>query len=225
MSKDMKVFLGLVAVVMIALFTSSVFDASSAERRAIRWEAEAGMRLQARRGVEANLALMADAYEELVGETLTLRDSVKATSDLMAEAQLEAGRRADSLVARVEEVAGDSVATVAWADSLVVAHREEVRAVETRLAVTMTMNEALWRRIEQSDAIIEQHIEANALLRMEIEAWQNASGSWQDAYRAGWLSRIADNPKLVVVSVAAGIGLCVAFCPEDPQVAGAYLIR
>ena len=212
MSKDMKVFLGLAAVVIIALFASSVFDASSAERRAIRWETEAGVRLQARRGVEANLALMADAYETLVGETLTLRDSVKATSDLMAEAQLEAGRRADSLVARVEEVAGDSVATVAWADSLVVAHREEVRAVETRLAVTMTMNEALWRRIEQSDAIIEQHIEANALLRMEITAWQNASASWSDAYRAGFLQRIVDNLELVAVSAGTGAVACLIWC-------------
>lgn len=212
MSKDMKVFLGLAAVVIIALFASSVFDASSAERRAIRWETEAGVRLQARRGVEAYLALMADAYETLVGETLTLRDSVKATSDLMAEAQLEAGRRADSLVARVEEVAGDSVATVAWADSLVVAHREEVRAVETRLAVTMTMNEALWRRIEQSDAIIEQHIEANALLRMEITAWQNASASWSDAYRAGFLQRIVDNLELVAVSAGTGAVACLIWC-------------
>ncbi len=212
MSTRAEVLWGLVAVVMIALFTSSVFDASSAERRAIRWETEAGVRLQARRGVEANLALMADAYETLVGETLTLRDSVKATSDLMAEAQLDAGRRADSLVARIDSVAGDSVATIAWADSLVLAHREEVRAVETRLAVTMTMNEALWRRIEQSDAIIEQHIEANALLRMEITAWQNASTAWSDAYRAGFLQRIVDNLELVAVSAGTGAVACLVFC-------------
>ncbi len=225
MSTRAEVLWGIVAVVMIALFTSSVFDASSAERRAIRWETEAGMRLQARRGVEANYAVLDVEYQKVVSENVVLRELVDDTNEEMSVVQLEAGQRIDSLVARVEEVAGDSVATIAWADSLVTAHGEETYSLEVRLSAALTYIEHDDEQHIKDAALDFLHAQADELLHMQIVALENASGSWQDAYRAGWLSRIADNPKLVVVSVAAGIGLCVAFCPEDPQVAGAYLMR
>ena len=212
MSKDMKVFLGLVAVVMIALFTSSVFDASSAERRAIRWETEAGMRLQARRGVEANYAVLDVEYQKVVSENVVLRELVDDTNEEMSVVQLEAGQRIDSLMARVEEVAGDSVATIAWADSLVTAHGEETYSLEVRLSAALTYIEHDDEQHIKDAALDFLHAQADDLLHMEITAWQNASASWSDAYRAGFLQRIVDNIELVAVSAGTGAVACLVFC-------------
>ncbi len=212
MSQDMKVFLGLVAVVMIALFTSSVFDASSAERRAIRWETEAGMRLQARRGVEANYAVLDVEYQKVVSENVVLRELVDDTNEEMSVVQLEAGQRIDSLMARVEEVAGDSVATIAWADSLVTAHGEETYSLEVRLSAALTYIEHDDEQHIKDAALDFLHAQADDLLHMEITAWQNASASWSDAYRAGFLQRIVDNIELVAVSAGTGAVACLVFC-------------
>ncbi len=212
MNQALKWILPIAAVFFIIALARAQFSMAGAERDAIHREGVAeGFRRQ-RAISEPMLAAEMERYAEQSVEMYDLRDSVdKAVAGAVRE-RLRASALADTLVSHVEAVAGDSVAVIALVDSLVVAHEDEVYALETRLGVTMTLNEALWRRIEQGDAIIEQHISMNELLRMEITAWEKTSASWQRAYRAGFLQRIVDNLELVAVSAGTGAVACLVFC-------------
>ncbi len=212
MNQALKWILPIAAFLFIAMLARAQFNASGAELRATRWEGVADARLQQRRGVEANYAVLDAEFQKVVAENVELRELVDDTNEVMSAVQLEAGQRIDSLVARVEEVAGDSVATVAWADSLVTAHNEETHSLEVRLSAALTYIEHDDEQHIKDAALDFIHAQADELLHMEIEAWQNTSGSWQDAYRAGWLSRLADNPKLVVVSASVGAVVCLVWC-------------
>ncbi len=212
MSQHMKWVLPILAFLVIAGLAQAQFRLAEGERDALHEQGIAeGFRRQ-RAISEPMLAAEMERFAEQAVVVRTLTDSVAVAVRGAVRERRRASTLAATLVGHVEAVAGDSVAVVALVDSITVAHADVIHALEVRLSVTMTLNDALFRRIDQADAIIEQHIAANELLRMEITAWEQTSAAWQRAARPGFFLRLKQDAGLVTVGAGVGVLACLAFC-------------
>ena len=212
MSQALKWILPIAAFLVVVALAQAQFRLAEGERDALHEQGIAeGFRRQ-RAITEPLLAAEMERFAEQAVVVRTLTDSVdKAVRGAVRERR-RASALAATLVSHVEAVAGDSVAIILLVDSITVAHADEVHALETRLSVTMTLNAALFRRIEQGDTIIEQHVAANELLRMEITAWERTSAAWSRAARPGFFLRLKQDVGMVAGGVAVGAVACLAFC-------------
>ena len=199
--------LGGLIVCLVLAIALGVMRVRQADAKAAASQAVADDAARERVAVEAVLADMAAGYEALTDTVEVLRDSVDATMATMGRVYREAGARTDSLIARIEEVAGDSVATVAWADSLVASHAEETHALEAQLSVSLTLNDTYARGLARADAILAQQLDANELLRMEVTALRQTVAAWQAVARPGLWVEIRDHAALI--GGALGLGTIV----------------
>lgn len=211
MNQALKWLLPIIAFLIIAKLAQAQFRLAEGERDALHEQGIAeGFRRQ-RAITEPLLAAEMERFAEQAVVVRTLTDSVaKAVRGAVRERR-RASVLAATLRGRVEAVAGDSAAIILLVDSITVAHADEVHALETRLSVTMTLNAALFRRIEQGDAIIERHFQVNELLRLEVEAWKSTAEQWQRAARPGFFLRLKQDAGLVAGGVAVGAIAVMAF--------------
>jgi|TARA_R110000824_G_scaffold54292_2_gene149848 hypothetical protein len=160
--------------------------------------AEQAQRL--REASEEMFSALADQYDAQGDSLGDLHDAVEEATEEARALRVESRITSGILMGQVEEVAGDYEATVAWADSLSAAHKDEVYALEVSLSAIKTENAVLWKRVEFADSVLAISIEVNATLREEVAEWRNAYESTSESI---W-SKMRDDAELMGTAVLIG---------------------
>jgi hypothetical protein len=205
MSRPVNALIFVCLTVALVSFAFALNSRNAARDAALIHTGERDQLTILRVGAEDSLAAVMERY---TAQGLALESLSEAVDAARATARSE-GRKAsalaDTLVSRVEAVAGDSTAVVALVDSIVVAKDQEIFALEVQLSVVLTENAALWERETLGKEVITGLEATVRALHLELTAANNRGDAWEKAASPGFALKWGSRSGLI----AAGVGLAI----------------